>query len=53
MWALIYSIIVIGTHNIEVYNIKTYPTYVECFKNQQANSPQLSPNESLNCVMVK
>lgn len=52
MWTLIFSIVAIGTHNVDVYNIKTYPRYIECFKQQQLMLPHLNPNESLNCVKV-
>ena len=53
MWALIYSITVIGTTSPVVYNIATYPTYVECFQHQRVYLLEIKQNESLNCVSVK
>ena len=53
MWALIYTIIVLGTTKPEVYSIDVYSTYIECFKTQKYHSPKLRRNESLNCIMVK
>jgi len=53
MWALIYSIVVIGTTKPTVYSVNVYPTYVECFQYQRIHSPKLRRNESLNCVMIK
>ena len=53
MWALIYTVVVIGTVKPEVYNINTYNTYVECFKMQKFHSPKLKRNQSLNCVMIR
>ena len=53
MWALVYTIIVIGTTTPTVYSVGAYDTYVECFKMQQFHSPKLDKNETLNCIMVK
>jgi len=53
MWALIYSIIVIGTTEPVVYSLSNYQTYVECFHSMKVHSAKLRKNEALHCIMIK
>jgi len=52
MWALVYTILVIGAPKPEVYGIETFPNYVQCFNQLKAYTPQLRPNQNLNCVQI-
>jgi len=51
MWVLVFSMFYLDS--VEVYPIKSFQTYNECFQARKANMIHIKPKfESLNCLMV-